>query len=277
MKKIKKIDHEYLINLYYLVGNYLSSADNDETELPGIVVSFCTVCEKIFKLMLYRENPVLIFDNSKIKDDDSLVSITKKMNTKIETIKMRDVVNRFKLFFEEKFSEDEIQSILSLYNVRNELIHGYVIDKEILSNVDDIIKKMGTVWGKISEEVISLFGKNEIKFSRPKKRYTESELETVLIEEVRKKIKNENENPFSSTLRFVSAPEFSDNLLSPYSEKRCPRCGSYSFVLKKSNNAPYEGLSLYSGIANLYLCNECNLELTQKEYEIAKNIKAGRI
>jgi hypothetical protein len=275
MKKIKKIDHKYLIDLYYLVGDYLSSNDSDETELPNVVVSFCVVCEKIFKLMLYRKNPVLIFDNLKIKDDDSLVAITKKINKKIETIKIRDTVNRFKLFFEKKFSEDEMQSILSLYNIRNELIHGYTIDKEVLVDIDDITKKMGTVWKKISEEAISLFGKNEIKFSKPKKKYTESELEKVLTEEVRKKIKSKEGDPFSIAVQLI--PEYSETMLGSYARNSCPRCGSYNFSLKKLGDSLYEGLGLYSGLASLYLCSDCNLELTQKEYEIAKKIKAGSL
>ena len=276
MKKIKKIEHEYLINLYYSVGDYLSSSNNNEAELPGIVVSFCTICEKLFKLMLYRKNPVLVFDNSKMKDDNSIVAIAKKINIKIETIKMRDVINRFNLFFKNKFSEDEIQSILSLYNIRNELIHGYVVDKEALLDKDDTIKKMGTVWSKISEEIISFFGNTEIRLSKPKKKYTESELERVLEEEVKKKIKNENENlfsiPFLSTAELT--PKFADSLgCGHYLERKCPRCGSYDFSLKKSNLNNYAISGYSSGIASLYLCNNCNLELTQKEYDIAKNLK----
>lgn len=275
MKKNKEINHKYLINLYHFVGDYLSSNKNDEEDLPSVIVSFCIVCEKIFKLVLYKKNPVLIFSNQKIKEDDALIAIAKKVNTKIETIKMRDVVNRFKMFFEDKFSENEMQSILSLYDLRNELVHGYVIDKEILADPEDIIKKMGTVWSKISEEASYLFGKNEIKYSKPKRRYIEAELEQVLIEEVRKKIKNKEDSLFSSTMSFV--PEISESFVSPYAEKRCPRCGSYSFILKKSNDSPYESLVLYSGMASLYLCAECGLELTQKEYEIAKKIKTGSL
>jgi DNA-directed RNA polymerase subunit RPC12/RpoP len=275
MKKDKKINHKYLINLYHFVGDYLASSKNDEDDLPAVVVSFCTVCEKIFKLMLYEKNPVLIFSNKQIKEDDALISIAKKINTKIETIKMRDVINRFKLFFENKFSENEMQFIISLYDLRNELVHGYIIDEKVLVNPEDIVKKMGTVWGKVSEEASRLFGKNEIKYSKPKRKYAESELDKVLTEEVRKKIKNKENYLLSSTMSFV--PEISESLVSPYAEKRCPRCGSYSFILKKSNDSPYESLVLYSGMASLYLCAECGLELTQKEYEIAKKIKTGSL
>lgn len=279
MIKIKKIDHKYLIDLYYSVGEYLSASTNNDRDLPNIIVSFCTVCEKVFKLILYRENPVLIFDVSRMKDDDSLVAIIKKNNKDIETIKMRDTVNRFRLFFKEKFSEDEMQSLLSLYNVRNELIHGHLIDEKVIINKDDVIKKMGTIWEKISKEVIFLFGKNEIKYSKPKNKYTESELEKVLVEEVRKKIKNENENLFfpslSSSLKLV--PEFPNSLAGHYSGKKCPRCGSYNFALKKANSNNNITPDYFSGIASLYLCNNCNLELTQKEYEIAEKIKRGSL
>ncbi|KKR60954.1 MAG: hypothetical protein UU01_C0031G0014, partial [Parcubacteria group bacterium GW2011_GWA2_40_37] len=55
----------------------------------------------------------------------------------------------------------------------------------------------------------------------------------------------------------------------------CPRCGAYSFSLDEINSGVISLSSIYNAgtFSDLYKCKSCNLELTKKEYEIAKKLK----
>lgn len=279
-KFVKKdnVNYKYLLRLYSLVDEYLAGTKEKHDNLPEVIVSFCVVVEKILKIKLYKENPVLVFDNSKIRADDALVAIIRKKEEDIETIKIREVLGRYKLLFQNYFSEDELQVLIDIYNARCNLVHGYKSDEDILSDAENIIKKMGTVWEKISKLVFASFSKNAIKASRSKKliqKYSEEELEKVLIEEVRKKIES---NKYSSVLySFINPIGINENIYSSMSfgGEVCPRCGSFGFSAENSptNYDTIIGWGLTNNPTDLYRCQKCNLELTRKEYEIAKKIK----
>jgi len=270
-------NYQYLLKLYSIVNGYLSDTKDNRENLAEIVVSFCTVSEKIFKIKLYDKNPVLVFDIAKLKDCDQLATIVNREELDVETIKSREAIDRFRIIFKNKFSDSEMQALIDMYKVRNCLIHGYKSDNDILSEEDNIIKKMGTVWGKISEEVTLFFGSENIKVSKPAKKYTEKELENVLTEEVRKKIKDSRNlwNNFSATNLVHASMTKSFNPFM-YAGEQCPRCGAYGF---SSENSLFEMPQVYinSGISDLYKCKECNLELTKKEFEIAKKINSNSV
>lgn len=269
-----KQNYQYLFRLYSAVDEYLAHIPAKQKNLPEIIVSFCVVTEKIFKIKLHKENPILVYENIKIKENDALVAVIKEKELDIETIKIREVVSRYKLMFDDEFSDDEMQILIDIYNIRNHFIHGYKSDDEILLDRENIVKKMGTVWEKISAQAISVFGKDLIKAKKPKKKYSEEELEKVLIEEVKKKIENfENDHVYSvSNENFFYSP-------SPFiNNEVCPRCGSYGFSTDNSINSDVylSTVSFISrnDISDLYKCKRCYLELTRKEYEIAKKIKS---
>lgn len=272
-----KKNYQYLLRLYSAVDEYLSNIPAKQENLPEVIVSFCVVTEKIFKIKLHKENPVLVYENIKIKEEDALVAVIKEKELNIETIKIRETISRYKSIFDDEFSDDEMQAMIDIYNARNHFMHGYKSDNEVLSDRENIVKKMGTVWEKISAQAISIFDKDLIKANKPKKKYSEEELEKVLIEEVRKKIENpENDDIFSSAVD----PSFA---FSPFTNnEKCPRCGSYGFSTDNLINSDVylsavSSVSLLSryGISDLYKCKRCHLELTKKEYEIAKDIKSG--
>lgn len=189
MKKIEG-NYEYLLRLYSQVDDYLADIPSKQENLPEIIVAFCITIEKLFKIRLHGENPVLVYDNTKIKENDALVAIIKEKELSIETIRIAETINRYKLMFENDFSDDEMQVLIDIYNTRNHFIHGYKPDGDLLLDKENIVKKMGTVWEKISIQAVSIFGKDLIKANKPKKKYSEEELEKVLIEEVKKKIQS---------------------------------------------------------------------------------------
>lgn len=278
MKK-DNINYKYLLRLYYLVDEYLADSKENYDNLPEVIVAFCVVVEKVLKIKLYKKNPVLVFDGSKFRDDDALMAIVNKKESDIETIRVREVIGRYKLLFNDEFSDDELQVLIDIYNIRNHFIHGYKSDELILLDRENIIKKMGTVWERVSNLVFTLFSKEVIKASRPKKpkqKYSEEELEEVLIEEVKKKIQStKNEyGVFGFGDHVYQTPDYNSFL--SFSGEKCPRCNSYGFSLNKPDFDMLSVTTIYSQqgfFSDLYRCKKCNLELTRKEYEVAKKLK----
>lgn len=271
-------NYKYLLRLYSLVDECLASASEGQNNLAEVVVAFCIVTEKLFKLRLHGKNPVLVYEGSRLKDDDSLVSVIKEKELSVETIRIRETLNRYKLMFQDEFSDGEMQVLSDIYNARNHFVHGYKSDDDILSDSDNILKKMGTVWSKISVQAVSIFGKDLIKANKPKKKYSEEELEKVLTEEVRTKIKSIKSeygmyalnNDMYSMSNYMSAFGLTG--------EKCPRCGSYEFSLDETspNMDALLVTRIYSqriNFSDLYKCKKCGLELTKKEYAIAKKLK----
>jgi len=258
------------------VDDYLADVPNKHEDLPEIVVAFCIVTEKLFKIKLHDKNPVLVYENSKIKENDALVTIVKNKELDTETIRIKQTFERYKLMFDKKFSDDDIQVLFDIYNARNHFVHGYRSDDHILSDVENIIKKMGTVWEKISNLAVTIFGKDLIKANKPKKKYSEEELEKVFMNEVETKIQPTNEDDRSHYLGMYSYDISNSFGYHHFSDEKCPRCGFYGFSLDSSQNIDTIAVQFYmprGGITDLYKCKRCNLELTRKEYEIAKKIR----
>ncbi len=285
---MKKSDqnYNYLLRLHSVVDEYLADTPSKQENLPDIVVSFCAVTEKILKIKLHSENPILVYESVKFKDNDLLVAIVKERETSMDTIRIKDTLYRYKQMFDDEFSNDEIQVFIDIYNARNHFIHGYKSDDDVLSDKENLVKKMGTVWERISKQALFIFGNDIIKANKPKKKYSEEELEKVLIEEVRKKIKSNLVSEFYP-FHGVTAERFDVNEISSIDHltvsqsimgiaggEQCPRCGNYGFYLDAAN--PEFFSVVYSSSKNytdLYKCKKCNLELTRKEYEIARKIK----
>lgn len=274
MKKENK-DYWYLINIYSYVDEYLSDKAAQEDRITEVIVNFCTVIEKIIKIQLYNKNPILIYENSQIKDNNALIAIIKKnIEIDMKTIIFEEALTRYQLLFN-RFSEDEIIVIRDIYKHRKNLVHWINPDNNIILERENILKKMGTVWSKVSKEMASVFGNSLIKSRKPKKVYSETELEKILEEEVKKKIDKWNNNTITWTIRFYTNSHIR-KLWYSLGEEKCPRCGNYSFSLDNWND--YDIINRTASklwnywVSNLYKCSECNLELTQKEYEISKRI-----
>ncbi len=277
-KKAK--NYQYLIDLYSTINEYFANPTQDK-KIPEIVVAFCILTERIFKIQLSKENPVLVYENTKTKEDDALVAIIKKQELSIETIRMRKTLDRYQLVFNGRFSDDEILALDHLYEIRNHFVHSHKSDEEKLDGdgKERIIKEMWTLWGKISKQAISILGEGLIKENKPQtpqKQYSETELKNVLIEEVKKKIGGNIKNNYMPD----HTMHISNLACYDITGEKCPRCGAYGFSMDNQND-----LNSYSysyridhmtryfpdyGSSDLYKCKACHLELTKKEYEIVK-------
>lgn len=269
-------NHQYLINLYSSVDEALFGTAISEEKIWELIINFCTIIEKVIKIQLHELNPVLIYEYTEIKDPNSLIKIVNKQELdSFKTIKMWDALQRYQSLFN-IFTEVEVPAILSIYEHRKNLIHGINSEENIILEKENIIKKMGTIWGKIAKQMESVFWKELIKSKKPKKIYSEAELEKILKKEVEKKIQK----------RWYDSDIFlTTNLTEPYNfdfnnKEKCPRCGNYTFYLDNWSNyintfrdfTKIGNLSPY-WISNLYKCSTCKLELTEKEYEISKKLR----
>lgn len=275
----KKKNYKYLLDLYSRVDSFLSKSDYNLEELPEVVVSFCVVVEKILKIKLHRKHPILVFDCSRIKTDDALVMAALKKENDMETAKIGSIAHRYSLVFKEDFSEDQMQALLSIYDIRNHLVHGHKSDEFLFNDQENIVKKIGIIWPCVTKQILKLFGKNIVKISDPKNKYTKEELVNVLREEVIKKIDSKEfntNNNLSLNVGLLNYVPFS-GLMS----NTCPRCGGFGFVTGNFEESPFAVSSSsflvsrpYASVnrSNLYRCRNCNLELTEKEYEIAQDL-----
>lgn len=289
----KEKEFKYLLSLYRKVDSFLSNKDRDDF-LDDILVCFCTVVEKILKIKLYKKNQLLIFEKSHISNIDSLTAIINKKDKNIETIKFNDVIDRTVSIFKNRIiDETEGQLLKDVYKIRNSLIHSHKKDNQKLyEDSDSLIKIMRTLWSKISIEAIKFYGRDIQK--TPKKLvdiYTKNELDKILEEEVKKKLKAlSKDNQGESLGQFINRPLTVDSTfgISNYdlnigprqrltyragmdlkSLTTCPRCGLYGLY---KEDDPFS-LLLEEKEDGIYKCPNCNIELTEKEYEIAKKIK----
>jgi len=260
-------EYKYLLLLYSRVDDFLSKTNPPEDELPESIVSFGVAVEKILKIKLYHRNPLLVFETSCIKENDALSIIALRKERNIETAKIKDILARFEIIFKTVFTTDELQALIDIYNVRNEFIHGYKPDNKIDLESEDIIRKMGTIWEKISPIAISLFGKENIKNGRPKRKYTEKELEQVLENEVRQMIQPLREPFAAMSLNAIDTTSYS---MMHFTGDRCPRCGTNAFSMDNLFDIHSSWMNVHS--RQIYKCKYCNLELTEKQYGIAKKL-----
>ena len=263
----------YLLKEFRFVNENLAKEEIDNDELPDIVVGFCTVLEKMFKIRLHKKNPALVFSPKKLSDSDSIVAVSLKKETDIHTASITDILYVYGKVFPRGIKDDEIETVKSILQVRNQFLHSYKKDADLDFDHTDVIKKMSTVWEKrIQPLAIIFFGKSKVRSAKPVRKYTEEELHMILVEEVRKKLqKNTYGQPvtISSTLTptnsittaFNSIQSNAYSLHSTTTEE-CPRCNTFNFAKRQ---IPSTGQYLYS-------CTFCNLELTEREFEIAKQV-----
>ena len=280
---MKKTDHKYLLSIYNRVDELLSRENLKKEDLPDLIVYFCTVIEKILKIKLYNKNPFLVFELSSIGTENLISRLATKKDVELNTLRVGNVLDRFAMIFKKTLNPSEIETIKEIYKLRNFYIHGYKEDNKIVGlDVEKVVNQMGTIWERINKITVSLFGKENIKNSRPKKTYTEKEFEKAFEDEVGKMITPKRE--FGLVTAYTTIPlvdrynlvQRVGNLIDPitqqpisfnYFGERCPRCNSSNFSL--TGNELYS----YVQVPKLYKCEDCHLELTEKQYEIAKKIK----
>lgn len=267
----KKENYSYVKSLFIKVNNFLDSDEKNLSELPDIIVSFCIMIEKTVKITLYSKNPLLIFEHAHIRDCNTISVIAlKKDHGDIPTIKMDMALDRFFIVFKNKLSQDKIEVLKGLYKIRNEFVHGYKQDNQVCLDSDDIIKKMGFLWLDISKICTKVLKLNQADIKKPILKYTQDELDKVLEDEVQLMISPRKEK---SILNSLYEKSLSYDKLIPISSSAsfgiynrvCPRCKQRT--LNHSGNS----LSLLSE-PGLYKCKECDLELTEKQYEIATRL-----
>lgn len=279
----KKNKHEYLLRQFQSVNSFLIQDQGNKEVLPEVIVSFCTVVEKIIKIRLYKKNPVLVFNVANLKDEKTLRDVSWKIEGDMETIGFRQLLDRHQLIFRKSFSDEELSALKGIYVARNFYIHGYKDEDKTPFDREDILKKMGTVWEKMVKYAVIIFGKIAIKEGKPKNKYSEEELEAVLTREVKEKISGLDYSArqafFGGTTTFGKVGRFiNPTTLSNWASLECPRCHNQSFS-KSDGLSEYGEMWTYSpsaieasARANLYKCSMCNLELTEREYTIAKKL-----
>jgi hypothetical protein len=283
-KKAKEYD--YLLHLYARVNKYLNDDRQKIGELQEVIVSFCIVVERILKMKLHTKNPLLVFDVSRFKNDDGLLS-TLALGTEdsVETINIYSALARFEILFKKQLSKDEVESIKNIYNIRNKFVHSYCSEDEMIADKEGVVTQMSFIWPKISKITQSILGKERILSIKPKKTYTEEEFKKAMLEEVMKKIRQPVKNIYGNIAE-ITLDESTGYFNT--SSKQCPRCGNLSFNASDSYGSSGFGIggnvsffepAIYSSVigrgvggfelhAQLYKCSKCNLELTQNDYDL---------
>lgn len=311
MKKIqqyKNIDYAFLITSYHFVNEYFSNGYKEENFLQA-VVSFCTVAEKILKIKLYETNKLLPYKinlnilEKKENQKNIVKAIISGKHNDFKTFSLFEILDKYDFIFTpEPFEKDEIEHLRKLVDVRNTLIHSHLPDADLKKRKEDLDKKMGSLWEKLSSDMIARFG--SLSKVEPKKKYTDDELKQVLIEEVKKKINLDTNicidnsyagcsvyggNNCRSFINYYKdgAEDINGMAYTMRKGVLCPRCCVGDF--HKSLDDPYSNFNpafnsdrirIYRGdlygtqnySENLYSCDRCNLELTDREFEIAKEL-----
>lgn len=284
MKKADIQKHKYLRAICGEVNSFLANPKTDEEKLPHIIVSFCVATEKILKIKLHEKNPVLIFRLEDLKRDNFLLEVVLAKEGNLQTEKITTIINRFRAIFPKLLSEEEAAALRHIYNLRNCFVHSHTHDQSVKINSEDIVKKMGAVWERIRAIGVGIFHQGWFDGRGPVKKYSEEELENALESEVAQLISP----TFDTRIRGIldnSLLGASSGSLYPRFGRTCPRCGSRGFSQDResgflsslANDSPVS-VSYYDGhmnsvSSNLFRCGVCHLELTERQYEIAKKIK----
>lgn len=271
----KSENYIYLVSLYKKIDSFLNKDSFSQDEVPDNIISFCIATERILKIKLYKKNPVLVFDNAKFKDDNSLVAIVLKKEKTIESCNIQNIIDRINIIFSKTFTDDEKQAIRDIYDVRNHFVHGYKTESEI--EINDAVIKMEIIWRKVSKFGVKILGEKNVKPVTPKKTYSEEELQEILREQVKVKISKAG-IPRDSVFTLYHKGELSTWSTSEWGGERCPRCKKMGFRIEKREPESFSFLGTCDfthdlrGNSDLYKCKNCNLELTPREYEIAKTL-----
>lgn len=302
-----KQDNFYLQNIFKKISQLLEKnlEDISEAEIAEASHDFCILIERILKMKLYQKNPLLVFDASRI-DNNNLLPIARGEDLSFNTIKFEETLKRFNyIFLNFSFGDYFTPVLTSLYEEnRNPLTHSYKSDKDIvnLKNKEKIVKDIGSLFPWFSD-----IAKDFIDISEAPadisigKKYTEEELEEIFKEELKKKlIYYKNNDYFTNSLNTSNTnflkvselkpitfmeplkpglidipqiePSFSSRDISIHNE--CPRCRLYKLKSPGKDNL-YNYLVYPAQSQNnsyLYKCSNCNLELTEKEYQMSKKI-----
>ncbi|MEI6352906.1 MAG: hypothetical protein WCO35_03150 [Candidatus Nomurabacteria bacterium] len=279
MRKLNIKDYAYISKLYSEIKNTLKSKNNiNLVEKLSLVVNFCVLLEKLIKLRLSVENKLLVYYGKSFNDDFIFGILKDKIpptSFEAKTKTFNEANNLFNKLFD-VFSENEILLLDNIYNIRNAIVHSYFQDNKILDSEENIIKDISTILDKVNSLLEEMFGKEAIASIKigGEEKYSKEELEEVLREQVRKKIlygRNKRTNYFFDKLSMIKTEEYSF----PNNGLSCPACGNYSLEGKDIENNFYPiAVSVFNyKDKDIYICSKCGLQLTKREYEIAKEIK----
>ena len=289
---MKNQENNFLIKHFGKVDECIRNNVCESTEFPDVLISFCFVVEKILKIKLYKKNPVLVFHDYDLKNEDNLIGIVLEKEETLKTIKMGQVIDRFRTIFEKELSEVENTSldlVTEIYELRSFFSHSHKSDDKITFDQNDLIKKMATVWELISRIAVELFGRNIISNTTPLKKYTEEELQEILDNEVREIIKPitadtgplivRNSRFYEEQIPLVSRGSVYGLNTYLSGGEQCPRCGLNTLLLDNFGNDSWSVYGISSTLSaypnsesGLYKCSNCQLQLTPSQYERAKNI-----
>lgn len=281
MTKKKIEEYEFLLRKYHEVSDYIGNKKPDFLILPDVIVSFCIFIERLLKIKLYKENPLLPYRSNYLTNFDNLVGIIKKKESGLKTLEFGDTINLYRKIFPNSFNDAEEGIFLEIYKIRNEFVHSHRADIDRVLSYDDIFTKIATVWGGISKIAKTIFGERAVKSVKPSKVYTDEDLRRIQEEEVKKIIGSKIFGNRDFTTSFVPHVDMHDVYsidMAYIKNEQCPRCGRHAFLPRKDNKPPsYLDVQIewneYLPITpDVYKCNHCGLEFTRNQYEIAKRI-----
>jgi hypothetical protein len=203
-----------------------------------------------------------------------------------------------KIFPKSKLSKQE-ESIEILITNRNKLEHD--IDIKNMQSKEEILGVLGGVFPIFlieAEKVLGVLPSAKIK---KEKTYSEKDIQNIYDSIVLSKIKNYKRNSFGISVTSDEVISFNprasvlaDNSMAygarassvfgsqgislGLGNERCPRCSNFSFSKKSQLNSVIFVSSLNRGDPDLYVCSNCNLELTDLEYDAVQRLKSeGKI
>jgi hypothetical protein len=296
MKIIKDSKHKLLIQKIKRVAEIIDSDSPSEENVYEAIIDFILVFEHVIKKILYAKNKLLIYNFD--LDINKVNVILKNQKNTLFTIQLSEALPRYiKIFPKSKLSKQE-ESIEILITNRNKLEHD--IDIKNMQSKEEIMGVLSGVFPIFLTEAEKILGTLPSTKIKKEKTYSEKDIQNIYDSIVLSKIKNYKRNSFG--ILPVTSDEVTNfnpriGMLADKSiygarvssvlsqginygigNERCPRCSNFSFSKKSQLNSMIFSSVLNRGASDLYICSNCNLELTDLEYDAVQRLKAeGKI
>lgn len=297
MKIIKDSKHKLLIQKIKRVAEIIDSDNPSEENVYEAIIDFILVFEHVIKKILYAKNKLLIYNFD--LDINKVNVILKNQKNTLFTIQLSEALPRYiKIFPKSKLSKQE-ESVEILITNRNKLEHD--IDIKNMQSKEEILGVLSGVFPIFLTEAEKVLGTLPSAKIKKEKTYSEKDIQNIYDSIVLSKIKNYKRNSFgisvmgndvinlnprigvladeSTSIGVRAQSVLSKSINYSIGNERCPRCLSSSFSKKSQFNPVIFSSSLTSrNDPDLYICSNCNLELTDLEYDAVQRLKAeGKI
>lgn len=295
MKIIKDSKHKLLIQKIKRISEIIDSDSPSEENIYEAIIDFILVFEHVVKKILYAKNKLLIYNFG--LDINKVNVILKNQKNTLFTIQLSEALPRYiKIFPKSKLSKQE-ESIEILITNRNKLEHD--IDIKNMQSKEEIMGVLSAVFPIFLAEAEKVLGTLPSTKIKKEKTYSEKDIQNIYDSIVLSKIKNYKKNSFGISVTSDEVMSFNprigaladENIYSArvssvlsqgmnygLGNERCPRCSNFSFSKKSQFNSMILSSALNRSAPDLYICSNCNLELTDLEYDAVQRLKVeGKI